>query len=158
MSPCPCPCAPLLFQKHGQRRDHCRAGRIGDRVEYKEELAYQDFAPYAYLDGFHSDDSTRGTNNERAFAVQEGTSRVLEVVLPEGCVTSACAMQSKSVMMMPVEEATLKFRLVPVLYHVLQSNTPRFVVSAVSHQGYRLPPVIVQGRLWGVQNEVWPGL
>ena len=43
------------------------------------------------------------------------------MVLPEGCVTSACAMQSKSVMMMPVEEATLKFRLVPVLYHVLKA-------------------------------------
>lgn len=93
-----------------QRLWCCRAGRIGDRVPYVQELAYQDFAPYAYLDGFHSDDSTRGTNNERAFAVQEGPSRVLEVVLPEGCVTSACAMQSKSVMMMPVDEATLKFR------------------------------------------------
>ena len=106
-------CTPLPIQTHGQQCDDCRAGRIGDRVDYKEELAYQDFAPYAYLDGFHSDDSTRGTNNERAFAVQEGSSRVLEVVLPEGCVTSACAMQSKSVMMMPVDEATLKFRHVP---------------------------------------------
>jgi hypothetical protein len=79
-------------------------------VPFEEELAYQDFAPYSYLDGFHGDGSTRGTNNERAYAVQEGSTRVLEVMLPEGCVTSACAMQVKSVLMEPVEEATLKFR------------------------------------------------
>lgn len=87
------------------------AGRIGDRVPYVQELAYQDFAPYSYLDGFHSDSSTRGTNNERAYAVQQGASRVLEVMLPEGCVTSECAMQSKSLMVMPVDSATLKFRM-----------------------------------------------
>lgn len=79
-------------------------------MPYVQELAYQDFAPYSYLDGFHSDSSTRGTNNERVYAVQQGASRVLEVMLPEGCVTSECAMQSKSLMVMPVDSATLKFR------------------------------------------------
>lgn len=75
-----------------------------------ETLAYQDWAPYSYLDGFHGDQSTRGNVNDRAVAVSNGDSRYLEVKLPEGCVTSMCAMQAKSHLLLPVDSATLKFK------------------------------------------------
>ena len=75
-----------------------------------ETLAYQDWAPYSYLDGFFGDDSTRGSVNDRAVAVSQGGSRYLEVKLPKGCVTSMCAMQTKSALLMPMESATLKFK------------------------------------------------
>jgi hypothetical protein len=88
----------------------CRAGRIGDSIPFVEELAYQDFAPYSYMDGFWGDEATRGDNNKRASAIQEGDSRTLEVILPQGCVTSGCAMQAKSLLLLPVDEATLKFK------------------------------------------------
>eukprot|EP00892_Ulva_mutabilis_P008553 jgi/Ulvmu1/606/UM001_0614.1 len=85
--------------------------RIEQRVPYVETFAYQDWAPYSYLDGFFGDDSTRGNVNDRAFAVSQGDSRYLEVKLPEGCVTSMCAMQTKSALLMPTESATLKFKM-----------------------------------------------
>ena len=82
-------------------------------MPYVEALAYQDWAPYSYLDGFFGDDGTRGSDNERAIAVLDGNSRYLEVKLPEGCVTSMCAMQTKSLLLLPVESATLKFKYGP---------------------------------------------
>jgi hypothetical protein len=91
-----------------------RITRIGDELPYTEAIAYQDWAPYKYLDGFYDDPSTRGTTNKRALAVMEGDNRVLQVMLPEGCVTSECAMQAKSSLMMRTESATLKFKCVPL--------------------------------------------
>lgn len=88
-----------------------RQDESGARAPYTEELAYKDWAPYTYLDGFHGDMQTRGSNNERAWKVPaRDSSRGLEVVLPKGCVTGACAMQVKSVLHLPVESATLKFK------------------------------------------------
>ena len=89
----------------------CRVSRIGsDNIPYVETMAYQDWAPYTYLDGFYDDPSTRGTTNKRAELVTEGDSKGLQVLLPEGCVTGACAMQAKTVMIVPVESATLRFK------------------------------------------------
>lgn len=83
---------------------------IGAKAPYTEELAYQDWAPYTFLDGFHGDINTRGFTNERSFRVQDGGSTALEVLLPEGCVTGECAMQAKNSLFLPVESATLKYR------------------------------------------------
>jgi hypothetical protein len=88
-----------------------RASRIGSAdLPYTEELAYQDWAPYSYLDGFYDDPSTRGTTNKRAALVMEGDSKTLQVLLPTGCVTSMCAMQAKSSLILPSDSATLKFK------------------------------------------------
>ena len=84
-------------------------------MPYTESLAYQDWAPYSYLDGFYDDPSTGGFNNQRAVLKHEGVSKVLDVLLPEGCVTSACAMQTKSALITPVDSATLKFKCAPPL-------------------------------------------
>lgn len=75
-------------------------------------MAYKDFSPYVYLDGFNGDENTRGTTNERAWEVPaaDATSLALEVLLPEGCVTGSCAMQAKSMLLLPTDSATLKFK------------------------------------------------
>ena len=88
----------------------CRISRLDDTIPYVYDLVYPDFAPYRYLDGYHSDPSTAGVTNERAQLVTEESSKVLDVLLPEGCVTSACAMQAKTVLTLPTESATLKFK------------------------------------------------
>lgn len=88
-----------------------RASRIGSEdIPYTETLAYQDWAPYGYLDGFYDDASTSGTTNKRAALVTEGDSKTLQVLLPKGCVTSMCAMQAKSSLILPTDSATLKFK------------------------------------------------
>jgi hypothetical protein len=112
----------------------CREDRNGDRIPYTEDLAYKDFAPYVYLDGFNGDDKTRGTTNERAWEVPAGNSSMaLEVILPKGCVTSECAMQAKSMLLLPTESATLKFRCARL-------STPCKVLQRLCHsictQGY----------------------
>lgn len=85
---------------------------MGVKIPYTEDLAYADFAPYVYLDGFNGDDKTRGTNNKRAWEVpaEDPASLALEVVLPKGCVTAECAMQAKSMLLLPTDSATLKFK------------------------------------------------
>jgi hypothetical protein len=83
------------------------------KVPYTEDMAYKDWAPYSYLDGFHGDLGTKGSTNERAWlAPARDSSKGLEVLLPKGCVTGACAMQVKNVLQIPVESATLKFKCV----------------------------------------------
>lgn len=72
-------------------------------------MAYSDWAPYSYLDGFYNDPSTKGTTNKRATVIHEGSNTVLDVLLPKGCVKSACAMQVKSGLPVELEEATLKY-------------------------------------------------
>ena len=90
----------------------CSLSRLDETIPYVEDLAYPDWAPYSYLDGFHGDPSTAGTTNQRANLITESGSKVLEVLLPEGCVTSKCAMQVKSKLLLPVDSATLKFKCV----------------------------------------------
>jgi hypothetical protein len=88
-----------------------RVSRIGDKnIPYTETLAYQDWAPFSYLDGYYDDPSTGGTNKRRAELITEGATKKLQVHLPKGCYTSACAMQIKSAMVVPTESATLKFK------------------------------------------------
>ena len=84
-------------------------------MPYTEELAYRDWAPYTYLDGFFEDPNTRGDNNRRAYLVETDQSTALEVLLPEGCVTGECAMQAKNALLLPVESATLKFKCASLL-------------------------------------------
>lgn len=88
----------------------CRNNVTGGKLPYTEDLAFRDWAPYTFLDGFHGDPNTRGFTNERAFEVLDGGSTALEVLLPEGCVTGECAMQAKNRLLLPVESATLKYR------------------------------------------------
>ena len=86
---------------------YCRISRLGDAsIPYEELLAYQDWAPYVYLDGYYNDPSTAGTTNKRATLVTTEGSKALQVLLPQGCVTSKCAMQVKTAMILPVESAT----------------------------------------------------
>lgn len=93
------------------RAPPCRPDRLTSPQGYTENLAYKDFAPYSYLDGFYDDPSTRGTTNKRATLVAEtGDNKALQVLLPQGCVTSECAMQAKHVFIQPSESVTLKFR------------------------------------------------
>jgi hypothetical protein len=89
----------------------CRVSRLGKApIPYEELLAYQDWAPYIYLDGYWGDPSATGTTNKRAQLIQEGDSKVLEVLLPQGCLTNKCAMQVKSALVLPTDSATLKFK------------------------------------------------
>jgi hypothetical protein len=102
---------------------------LEDVQGYTETLAYQDFAPWSYLDGFFDDPSTRGTTNKRAKLVTEdGDNKILQVMLPEGCVTSECAMQAKHVFIQPTESATLKFRWASPL----PSDSQRPVLSCMA--------------------------
>lgn len=78
---------------------------------YTEELAEMDFLPASYMDGTHGDPSTKGSTNERAFIRDARGGRVLEVLLPKGCVTSACAMQAKMLLPQAMEEATLVYKV-----------------------------------------------
>lgn len=105
-------CILLLLVLNTLKSFLCSEDRVGDRIPYTQDLAYKDFAPYVYLDGFHGDEKTRGTNNKRAWEVPaaDNSSLALEVVLPKGCVTAECAMQAKSMLLLPTESATLKFR------------------------------------------------
>lgn len=88
----------------------CRNELERGQLPYTEELAYHDWAPYTYLDGFFGDPNTRGDTNERAYLVETDESTALEVLLPKGCVTGECAMQAKNRLLLPVDSATLKFR------------------------------------------------
>lgn len=90
------------------------AGSIESYLPYTETLAYHDWAPYSYLDGFYDDPSTIGTDNRRASLVNSTDSTHvgnphLRVKLPAGCVKSECAMQTKSALLQPLDQATLKF-------------------------------------------------
>lgn len=88
-------------------------------------MAYRDWAPYTFLDGFHADNETQGTTNERAFEVQDGGSTTIQVLLPEGCVGTACAMQAKSKLLLPEDSATLKFKCVLLTVFTAQGDLKR---------------------------------
>lgn len=98
-------CGPLL-----KRVSFEQASDVTETViPYTETLAYHDWAPYSYLDGFYDDPSTIGSDNKRATLIRDNSTTHLRVKLPAGCVKSECAMQTKSALIEPVDEATLKF-------------------------------------------------
>lgn len=150
------------------RGSPCSVSRIGsDDLPYTESLAYQDWAPYSYLDGFHGDESTGGSNNERALLKHDGGSKVLDVLLPKGCVTGACAMQTKSALITPVDSATLKFKcgfplwpLGPLCARAHASNSELRLCAMYVGVSERAPAMswCRENTCACLQNEVWQRL
>ena len=129
----------------------CRESNTGARTPYTEELAFRDWAPYTFLDGFHGDVNTRGFTNERAFVVQEEESTALEVLLPKGCVTGECAMQAKNSLLLPVESATLKYRCAAMpgstaCFSVCHRKYCTKTVTSLIQQLYSFAATVAAGR------------
>lgn len=79
---------------------------------YDVVRAKQDWAPHTYMDGWHGDLSTKGTDKERAWIVSDDRNgSALRLTYPRGCTTSACAMQAKTLLARPVVDATLQFKV-----------------------------------------------
>jgi hypothetical protein len=79
-------------------------------TEYTETHAETDWLPSSYMDGYFGDPSTKGSTNERAFIrTDDQSEKALEVLLPKGCVTSACAFQTKSLLPSALDSATLSY-------------------------------------------------
>jgi hypothetical protein len=91
---------------------HVDFGRHDGVTEYTESVAESDWLPATYMDGYHGDPSTKGSTNERAFIRDDDeVGKALEVLLPKGCVTSACAFQTKSLLPKPIDSGTLSYML-----------------------------------------------